>query len=400
MIDNEEQVRCGLREVAELVRPESIRPLRIPPPRRRARTVRWLAPVAAAAAVAGLILGLTVAGQSATQPPTSRRAKPAMPRYAAMPKYYVTTNMSLRDHKRVLLAVVRSSVTGATIGSIALPQIGTSQLAGVFAIQPAASDRLFVIGAGDGLYALRLAADGHPDGLTRYPASVLGAINTISVDSALLSPDGSKIAVTLLASNCHGSISCTPHLTIGVLSLTTGSLIKWTDHGNAHGGATGLIGQLAWISEKELVVNAPRAGRWTYLALNVTGHGGSLLGYAKPITLAEPKAQPHWTMATVPTLMPTADAWAFGESTAKGGSQPIGARIVETSTRTGRLVHVAAVPGQSQCSPFAVAPDGFYFLVTCTAGSVTNGFGRVDGNRFTPLPPNGTSGASVIAAAW
>jgi peptide/nickel transport system substrate-binding protein len=65
MTDLEEQLRRDLKDIAERAQPMRIRPLRTPPSRRRNRTVRWLAPVAAAAAVAGLVAGVTVAGHAA-----------------------------------------------------------------------------------------------------------------------------------------------------------------------------------------------------------------------------------------------------------------------------------------------------------------------------------------------
>ncbi len=384
MIDKEEQVRCELRAIAELIKPESIRPLRVPPQRRRSRTIRWLAPVAAAVAVAGVIAGVTVADQGAAGRLTSPTTE------AGMPKYYVTVNWSVREHKRVLLAIVRAAATGTTTGSVQLPSSGGSQLVGL--LQAAASDRLFVIGAADGLYALSLASDGRPDGLTRYPASVQRAVNNINAASGLLSPDGTEIAFV--------GTGLAP--TVAVVSLITGRLVQWTDArpANTVSGVPTIVGPLAWIDGQSLVVDAPGDGQWTYWALNVSGDGGSLLANAKPIALAEPQAQPHWTMATLPTLMPTGEAWAFGEYPAKPSNHPQGARIVETSTRTGRLVHVAFFPGESQCAPFAIAPAGFYFLVSCDAGAVTNRFGRVDGGRFTALPTSGSSGANAIAAAW
>ena len=50
MTELEDRLRRELRELRP--RPELIRPLRVPPPRRFARTKRWLIPAASAAAVA------------------------------------------------------------------------------------------------------------------------------------------------------------------------------------------------------------------------------------------------------------------------------------------------------------------------------------------------------------
>jgi hypothetical protein len=52
---------------------DQLRPLRVRATRRRSRTVRWLALVAAAtAAVAGVIVGVTLTGQKAGQQPVGQ----------------------------------------------------------------------------------------------------------------------------------------------------------------------------------------------------------------------------------------------------------------------------------------------------------------------------------------
>ena len=51
MTDLEERLRRDLHQISQRVGPESIRPLREPPARRRSRAVRWLAPVAAVAGI-------------------------------------------------------------------------------------------------------------------------------------------------------------------------------------------------------------------------------------------------------------------------------------------------------------------------------------------------------------
>jgi hypothetical protein len=405
MTELEDELSRELNVIADRAKPESIRPLRVPPPRRRSRTLRWLAPVAAAAAVAGLIAGVTVATRTAAPRPES----PQTLGLRSMPKYYVTLSMPRQGHRRFLLAVVRASSNGATVGSARLPLAGASPV--VDGMQAAASDRLFVasvsslVSGANELYALRLAPDGRTDSFTQYPPSVENALKELDLNSGVLSPDGTKIAFersVLAGSNCGVANSpCSQSVTIAVLSLTTGRLVQWTNHGVARpgSGVASLTGPLAWIDEQELVVNALRDGRWTYLVLNVSGHGGSVLADAKPITLAEPTAQAHWTMATIPILMPTGDAWVFTEFPAKPHVQPLGARVVETSTRTGRMAYSALVPDELQCGdPLSIAPTGFNFLISCMASTTTaNGFGRVDGNRFTELPPDA---AGILAAAW
>ena len=60
-----DQLRHRVRTIAKLAKPTSIRTLRVPASRRSSGPVRWLAPVAAVAAVAGLVVGVPVATQAA-----------------------------------------------------------------------------------------------------------------------------------------------------------------------------------------------------------------------------------------------------------------------------------------------------------------------------------------------
>jgi len=85
MTDLEEQLRRDLKDIAEGAQPIQIRPLRTPPSRRRNRGVRWLAPVAAAAAVAGLIAGVTVAGHAPRRGSPSAAVKGARATVALEP---------------------------------------------------------------------------------------------------------------------------------------------------------------------------------------------------------------------------------------------------------------------------------------------------------------------------
>jgi len=77
MTDLEEQLRRDLKDIAGGAQPTRIRPLRTPPSPRRNRAIRWLAPVAAAVAVAGLIAGVTVASHAARSASPSAAVKGA-----------------------------------------------------------------------------------------------------------------------------------------------------------------------------------------------------------------------------------------------------------------------------------------------------------------------------------
>lgn len=99
-----------------------------------------------------------------------------------------------------------------------------------------------------------------------------------------------------------------------------------------------------------------------------------------------------------PRALLTPDGTAVITSTAQNiragsGRITVVARIVELSASTGRLIrvlHVArerTIPGlrdvgslDDACSVLSLGPAGVHALVQCF------GFGRLDGDRFTPLP--------------
>lgn len=94
MTELEERLRRGMNRYSERIRLESLPPLREPSGRRPRRTVRWLAPVAAAAVVVSVIVGVSLAGQHAQRPSAlwaggGATATPVPPG-PGMPPYYAT----------------------------------------------------------------------------------------------------------------------------------------------------------------------------------------------------------------------------------------------------------------------------------------------------------------------
>src|SRR5215469_16646696 len=116
MIHIEERLREDLKRLSKRAQPDSIRPLRDPPPRGRSRPVRWLAPVAAVAAVIGVIAGISLVSHSTTRQPASQEGS------GRMPPYYVVVRCCNNKHWTTT-ATVRDSRTGTKLTSVLLPTL-------------------------------------------------------------------------------------------------------------------------------------------------------------------------------------------------------------------------------------------------------------------------------------
>jgi hypothetical protein len=374
----EVQLRRDLRDIAQRTQPESIRPLRVPPPRHPSRTVRWLAPVAAAVTVAALIAGLTVAGQTPSQLPSSQ------PVPSGMPKYYVSIATITHHRVTVLAATVHASATGAAVAITLLPSYKADLPPFQEWIAATASDRLFVIRDPLGVYALRLAANGHPEPTSKLPVKLIfGSAETEF--PGVLSPNGRLLA--LAAGACIPHDGCRSG--IAVVSLATGASRKWLTP-----GLQSDTYPMNWSGNGRELLVAHGNG---YRLLNVAGAGGSLLAYSVPIP--SPARQRGWS-AVLGQAMLTPDGRSlisadFQAVPVRRGLPEARERILEFSARSGRLVRVLRVAGPARILPFypiqSLGPAGLNALVQCI------GLGRLDGSHFTPLP-GGLAG--YLATAW
>ena len=179
------------------------------------RWPEWLAPVAAAAAVAGVIIAsLAISGLILRPAGTSPANSSGV--FAKVPRYFVAIPEVAR-----LRAVVGATATGAVLGTVAPPKPYT-----MFTQVAAAGDgRTFVFAAAPGVdrgpvrfYRLVLDRSGHPGRLVALPIPP----ETAALPGLALSPDGSKLAVSLppvhghsdshstrinQLGSCHGVIS-------------------------------------------------------------------------------------------------------------------------------------------------------------------------------------------------
>jgi hypothetical protein len=177
-----------------------------PAPARRGR--RWrglLAPVAAAAAiVTAVAISVAISGGIRQHRPPARPAD--LPGIGLVPPYFVALTGGNTLPEKGQRAVVVATATGAILGSVTAPKPY-----GMFTeVTAAGNDRTFVLAAqretlfqrrpllfqGTGpakLYKLVLSRSGKPATLTPLPIAPV----TGSIDGFALSPDGSKLAVTL-----------------------------------------------------------------------------------------------------------------------------------------------------------------------------------------------------------
>src|SRR5262245_886126 len=115
MTDLEDRLRTELATFAQRADPALIRPLREPAVRARPRVPGWLAPAAAAAAVAAVVLGVAFADRLAGH-------GPAIGPVAGVPRYYLTLDRPWSGH--VARAVVHGSGTGAAVATGRIPLLG------------------------------------------------------------------------------------------------------------------------------------------------------------------------------------------------------------------------------------------------------------------------------------
>ncbi len=269
MTRTEDRLADALGAAARTVREDTLRPLAVPEPGGRRREGRqgwwglrgsgWLAPVAAAVAVA-LVVGLAVlvgrviaghAGQSLGRP-------------AGLPRYYVQE--SLVGGR----PVIRSTSTGAVTGTVPVPRSGNA--AGDAIISAADASGTFFVAAyspadrGERLYQFRLTRTGRVTGFSALPGGRLADRQWVA-NTVAASPDGSRIAVGMSFTDASsapcggpGQRACPrprPDYVMAV-STSTGARTTWRNEAGApHPWFS--VDSLSWTSDdRQLVV----LGEW------------------------------------------------------------------------------------------------------------------------------------------
>lgn len=352
----------------------------------------WLAPLAAAAAVAGVVIAsLAVSGligrdHAGSGPANSSSVFAKVPRYfVAIPE--VTTR-----------AVIGATANGAELGTVTPPQPHT-----FFAWEAAAGDgRTFVLGTspklrrGDALdqprpvklYRLVLDRSGHPGRLIPLPIPTETGITGLG-----LSPDGSKLAVSFLRG--HGQAGAT----IQVFSLATGARREWVWPGRSTLGQVAMpvaSGGLQWEADSRTLmfgVATRITHEWPaqlYL-LDTADPGGSLLASSTRIPV--PSADLGWTHTNaghriigMPLLTGDGTKLVAPFYHEKAPPKVFGFTITAFSVRTGKPIRVLY---QKRTGHEAASTAVYWVNTRGTAMIAVRGsvFGVQTQTTFTPLPP-------------
>jgi hypothetical protein len=416
MTDLEERLRRELRQLRPL--PGSVRPLRVPAPRRFPRTRRWLIPLAAAAAVLVIIAVVTagsglVGGSSAPTGPTAPMTAGVA---RSLPRYYVVAFQRYINGGRTIAtyAAVHETATGAALASIRVPTLITQGGANGPTITGAGDDRTFVLMESGNTsvhdvvwcFLLRVAASGRAVTLTKLPVSVP---SSMAIVDAALSPDGTRLAMDAQW-RCHPS-RC-DEAGIRVVDLATGGVTSWTTRVN------GAPFNVSWAGNDDLAfewqssLKYPPVGQRTgYRLIGATGTGGNLL--AGP-AIASPAAEPT---GYLPAALVTPDGQDVITSEVVNVHRWIGqvdvvAKVLELSASTGRTMRVlytttvdhvtgglngSAGSLDQGCNVLSLGPDATAPVVDCFSVGVLEHGVLVTLPGFPSPASSGISGQDAIA---
>jgi hypothetical protein len=352
----------------------------------------WLTPVAAAAAVVGVIIAsLAISGlllrPGGNGPVGSSGVFAKVPRYfAAIPEV----------PGRAM--IVGATATGAELGTIAPPKPHT-----FFAWVAAAGDsRTFVLGASSlprrpwdvtaprpvKLYRLTLDRSGHPGHLARLPIPTETGITGLA-----LSPDGSKLAVSLLPA--HGQAGSK----IEVFTLAGGARREWVWPGRGTLGQIAMpvtSGGLQWEADNrtlmfELTTRTKDGWPGQLYLLNTTIPGSSLPAASTRIPV--PSADLGWQHTNVkhriiglPLITGDGTRLVAPFYHLEAPPKVFGFTITDFSVRTGKPVQIL----YKRRSGTEAASTAVYWVGAHGAAMiVVRGpvFGVQTSTAFTPLPP-------------
>ena len=397
----EQLLRAELKRVTDQVKPEQLRPLRVP-----ARRHGWrgrLLPAAAAVAVVAIVAVVALLAGMTAGP---RPAAPA-PVTGAMPRYYVTVTRSAAG----LAAVVRESADGTVTGTVQVPSLTD---AAAWSVTAAADDRSFVIAAGLGrtaiagtaefrFFRLLISPDGQRGQLIELPVVLA---NAPLLTGMALSPDGTLLALSLEYDGPAAGFR--PYGGVEVINLQTGGTRTWLARGDtaywpgapSWAGGDRMITVTWWHSPSQQPGAAVIVG---VRELDASSAGGNLLASRLiPFRTAIPGIGSAMIASGGREIVAAAC-----RDTAPPGHQPgsVTAKIIELSAADGRLLRVlrtqtlryTSLGGQDRldggCAVLSVDPTGNHVLVQAFA------FGRIDHGVFTALP-GATPGVTFVAAAW
>jgi hypothetical protein len=397
MSDLEDRLRAELWAQSRRTQAEDLRELRVPSPpqaparRRRARPTLWLAPVAAALAVIGVIVGVRLS--------VPRRPAPtaAPPGAVGLPRFYLEIPDGGGDADEPAITV-RRSADAAAISQVSVPGMVLGDAATV-------NDRTFILAgwrspAGTKptvFYRLTLSNSGHVRRLQKLNLKnlrvPLGPHGDIVGDLAL-APDGQTLAFSV-----NPSVIISGHASIEVISLRTGAVRTWTAPSWSY------VSELSWgrgtQSLQFLTVDQRIGGPGTSALrrLDLSRPGARLLGASRPVPI--PASAGRVTSALAADNGRVVLAWTVRPADA--AHHAAAAVLSVFSARTGRRLRVLmTLQSRGTFAGYGALwsadPSGRHLIV---GGFDVTGvrkiadhevpvertvFGGLDNGRFNPLP--------------
>jgi hypothetical protein len=409
MTRTEQRLEDALHAKAGTVRTDQLRPL-AEPRRRSVRGRTWLAPVAAAAAVA-LVIGLAVTIAGHVHPPRpAPSVAPATP--TAPPRYYAQI-VGMFPHGQI---VVRSTVTGAVIGRPANPAaavLSPAQYAEPVEVATAPDDRTFYVqyflGTRTMIYSFGITDRGTVTAMTLVKGGVLNAESYgIDVGNLAVSPDGTNLALTVDTAYSTKTPGVADEIV--VLDLRTGTRRVWQDGLYKAGrqfsiqslswSGTGTLDFLsAWCTPYASACSESDGIDWDaqIRSLNVVSEGGSLAGSTVLLRestiypdIASMVADQQGNLSVV--VMSGPDAWE---------GQPTTVTVDEVQASSGNLERVLYYHGfhaQAAKSLYfytiGADPSGRYLTLSISLGTY-NLAGWLDQGVIRPVP-----GSLMYGITW
>jgi hypothetical protein len=407
----EERLTDALGAAARAIPEETLRPLLVPP--RRRRRPAWLTPVAA---VLGIVLVVGLAFAAGTRLTGSRPSDGPVGGEAPVPRSYVVEGLQGGP------PVVRSTATGKITATVPVPKeanvdvddILAAARGGVFFVTAAAPGT-----SGERLYRFSLTRSGRVTGFAAVPGGVFGNRNW-TPDAMAASPDGSRVAVSLAYTYAGPSCGDTgqrpcpaPHPDyIDLIDAGTGARSVWR-------GGTGpafSVASLSWSADgrqlvylgqscRRLQINSEACalgGRTAEVrALNAAAGGGRL--DSGPVLLRQSARYPYIAQAQITPDGTTITAVVLTgrRSSAHGVSDtvPPHLSVIQVSRATGQLLRVLYQRNLGRTTDINNGPDflqlsqdsaGQHWMLNggLCVGPCTDGFnGWLRDGGLVPLVP-------------
>lgn len=406
----EDQIRDAVQAAARTVAPGTEPPLRLPTakPARRLARLRgprhwpgWAAPLAAAAAVMAVIAASLTVPAALLRPGGQQGAASAA--FGGLPEYYAALTGGPAGAQRQ--AVITTTATGKILATLSPPKPY-----GVFDyITAAGDDRTFVVAVqrwwpiqsgSRGLPAEKrdnttplkffwLRVDPAARAARLAPLRIPGTLQAAQVGGIGLSPDASKLAMTLEPRTSWGKF--VSRSTIRVVTLATGASRQWHWPGGGWVGNWKPMGEpLSWAADNRTLAFQQWGGKYgsiPHIRVLDTGAPGDSLSSSRLVRTLDPGT-------AVGNTLITPDGTKVAAVTTASGAHPH-SEVIEFSARTGSVARRLGSQ-QGYGGPSRVLwtdRTGDRLIV----GLGEDGrFGVVSGGSVTPLPGKPLNVANVV----